>query len=533
MYACTGCGAALKFDIESQKMKCDFCDSIIEPKTIKKSSEEASDFETNIFSCSQCGGEIYTIDSDLTGFCSYCGSNMSFLSRIAKLEKPKKIIPFKKTKDACIKSYDELVKGAVFAPKEYKDETYLDGFRGIYMPYWLFHAKQNNRFQMKGKRSYCSGKYDYVDYYDLEAQLQMNYPNFRHDASELFPDDSSERIEPFDLKEAEDFSDVYLCGFYGETQDTKPEEYYPYVESIINEQSYEKVKEVWSHLDLTKPSDLRTIFKTEFEETKMIMLPVWFLSFRHGKRVSYATVNGQTGKAAAMIPVSVWKFLLGILVTTLPLWGLLNLFFSVKPEVLMVIISYFAMFGMFMYANMLRMVVATNIGFSNRDELILSERRERKLVNLLSEKDGISTGEGICLAALIVYLFLLPCFRLTGIDTYADIMWLLTSRFVLLLVSFTCMIVSFVPLAKSVFAYGICVQSRIPVRPAFLCGFLSVVFGFAVEVVHPASDYYYYGFVAIACVTLILMFLDLIHCHNITSTRPLPQFAHKGGDDRG
>lgn len=47
---------------------------------------------------------------------------------------------------------------------------------------------------------------------------------------------------------------------------------------------------------------------TECKEAASAMLPVWFLSYRNKDRVAYATVNGQTGKVAADIPVDSRKF---------------------------------------------------------------------------------------------------------------------------------------------------------------------------------------------------------------------------------
>ncbi len=65
---------------------------------------------------------------------------------------------------------------------------------------------------------------------------------------------------------------------------------------------------------------------TECKEAASAMLPVWFLSYRNKDRVAYATVNGQTGKVAADIPVDRRKFLLGSFLLAIPVFLLLNLF---------------------------------------------------------------------------------------------------------------------------------------------------------------------------------------------------------------
>ena len=58
------------------------------------------------------------------------------------------------------------------------------------------------------------------------------------------------------------------------------------------------------------------------------MFPVWFMSYRNGDRVAYATVNGQTGKAVADLPVDIRKFIGGSLLLAVPVFILLNLFLT-------------------------------------------------------------------------------------------------------------------------------------------------------------------------------------------------------------
>ncbi len=131
MYKCPGCGVGLKFDISTQQLKCDYCGNSYPPVEAEESSKSAREFETNVFICSQCGGEIYTQDSDITGRCSYCGSDMIFENRIKRMTRPEKIIPFQKTKNYCKDRYKEMAKRAIFAPKQMRDEEQIDQFRGI------------------------------------------------------------------------------------------------------------------------------------------------------------------------------------------------------------------------------------------------------------------------------------------------------------------------------------------------------------------------------------------------------------------
>lgn len=62
------------------------------------------------------------------------------------------IIPFQKTKEQCKEAYARRMKHSIFAPKELRDPSYIDSFRGIYMPYWAFYISQKGSLSLDGKR---------------------------------------------------------------------------------------------------------------------------------------------------------------------------------------------------------------------------------------------------------------------------------------------------------------------------------------------------------------------------------------------
>ena len=63
------------------------------------------------------------------------------------------------------------------------------------------------------------------------------------------------------------------------------------------------------------------------------MFPVWFMSCRtdDDKRISYAAINGQTGKVAADVPIDFRKYIIGSLLLAVPVFLLLTFFFTLTP----------------------------------------------------------------------------------------------------------------------------------------------------------------------------------------------------------
>ena len=207
MLSCPNCGGNLKFDIPSQQLSCEHCHTLFDPYDFdgKTSDAEESktfdgDYEVTIFTCPQCGGEILSTDNAAAGFCSFCGASTILYSRISHEKRPNYIIPFQKTKEQCKEAYARRMKHSIFAPKELRDPSYIDSFRGIYMPYWAFYISQKGSLSLDGKKTSRRGDYIITDHYALTGDLDAYYKGLSYDASSSFDDNISEELAPYNLK---------------------------------------------------------------------------------------------------------------------------------------------------------------------------------------------------------------------------------------------------------------------------------------------------------------------------------------------
>ena len=81
----------------------------------------------------------------------------------------------------------------------------------------------------------------------------------------------------------------------------------------------------------------------------MALFPVWFLTWRDKDRVAYAVVNGVNGKIAADMPVDKKKYLIGSLITAVPLIALLLLLPTIKASSLMTLSIFIGLAVSFIY----------------------------------------------------------------------------------------------------------------------------------------------------------------------------------------
>lgn len=407
MFSCPNCGGNVTFDIPSQQLACGFCHEHFDPYSFEDKTSDAGetvssegDYEVTVFTCPQCGGEILSTDNAAAGFCSFCGASTILYRRISRERRPNYVIPFKKTKEDCKQAYTALMKHAVFAPKELRDPKFIDSFRGIYMPYWAFYITQKGDMALPATREYRQGNYIIKDYYTLEGELDAYYKGISYDASSSFDDSISETLAPYDLKGMKAFTPAYLSGFYADTADVAPSVYQSDAEQISTEESVKKLRHesAFSGYSISEPNAARALCtKTEYVDSTM--LPVWFMSYRKNNRVAYVTVNGQTGKIAADIPIDPKKYLLGSFLLSIPLFVLL-LFFTLLPKTLAGVTIALAAFALILYAMEMAKIQKKESGSDDRGKLY------RKRIRPNVPPDTTDTGSPIGYAAPVAAILI-------------------------------------------------------------------------------------------------------------------------------
>ena len=348
MVHCPSCGAGLRFEIETQQMYCDHCLGHFHPAELyDKLSDDAKTektFDSFVYVCPSCGGEIQTTDkNDAVGFCPYCGGASMIYDKIRKEWKPDFLIPFQVTKEQCKQLYCDEVKKHPFVSKKYRDAQLIESFRGIYMPYCEMGGTLSGTVKLRAdSHEQNVGNYNYeTRRYDVKGQAEFTVAGgASHDASVAFDDHLSERLEPFDKRSQRRFAPGYLCGFYAEAGDIEAGDYAMLAREDMKDalytamQSDPEMKKALNSKDLRlKKHDPEDSLPVEVNVGRRMLYPVWFMSYRRGNKITYATVNGQTGKVAADLPLSPLRILLAALGCAAVIFGLLFLASQFLPSI--------------------------------------------------------------------------------------------------------------------------------------------------------------------------------------------------------
>jgi len=316
IYKCTNCDAALKYNPSLRLLECDNCCSVFRVEDVTPYEEEgevvqtspsstddwdewdntddSDTMECNIYSCTACGAELAVNGVEASTFCAYCGQPTIVFNRVSKEKRPKYIIPFQFEKEQAIEAIREKLNKGFFVPKDIKNFE-VERVRGIYVPFWKFDLYYHDKQYLRG--TVGSGKHRKTRYFYREAEA--DFKGITADASRQLSDESSQRLEPFDLTRLRPFDVGYMTGFYADTYDVDRNE----TEKIALSRAMELYNtEVKKSVRASNISILSTAPETRVNNVEYIMLPVWFMTFRYLNEAYTILVNGQTGKIIGAVP---------------------------------------------------------------------------------------------------------------------------------------------------------------------------------------------------------------------------------------
>lgn len=529
MYECPNCAANLKYDIRRQQLFCEYCETSMDPYAFQKNqdAEENDFYEVTVFTCPQCGGELLTEDTTISTFCSYCGGATILDSRISKEKRPAYIIPFSQTKEHCKTAYAKFVRKAFLAPKELKDPKYIERFRGIYMPYWVYSFRKNGEATFHGKGE-DSKNWQVTNHYDVKCPVHADYDDIAFDASSTFYDNLSHTIAPFNMHYKKPFTPSFLSGFYADSNDVDSSVYQKEAEELV-------LHDIADHLnkndglskykvgDLLKESSMTDTLKPEIAKAELSLLPVWFLSYRNKDRVAYAVVNGQTGEVAADLPIEVRKLFLSSLLLTLPIFLLFNLLFTFTPPVFLGICSVIASIFAILANNM------------TTDILLKESVDDWRLLKMqvLEQKRQKKKMRDFLFCTLLVFLelpFLIGAlFAL--ITSGLSIVLLIVA--VIVFLGYLLSDLKALRKPADIYFVNLDLYEHYWRKKLFvvLTPVPAIVISLITILVNPVSDLWYYGYGLLCIGILIACICNIINCHNILTTRKMPQLGKRGGDE--
>ena len=535
MFSCPSCGGKIIFDIDRQKPVCEYCSTAFNVEDLGPGiTQNVTTYETSVYVCKNCGTEVTSPDNQVVSFCSFCGSESILEERTASIHSPETILPFRVSKKEMHQKYADALKGVRYLPKDFKDPKRIDSMRGIYMPYWAIAADFQPRLDFKVTSvTSLPSNYERVNDYTGSFSCRTK-TRFLTDASSALDDTVAAQIEPFSEEDAVPFHPAYLAGFYADKADVPPEKYMAQVNEKARKDAVRAIKAACPD----KEADIRILPTVRDEKSPLIimpedredyeaslvpaslrdyheaLMPVWFLTHRSKKRVSYTIANGANGKFYTDLPVDQPKFWLVTAGIAAVLFALLSLIFFLRPQTALVLSIFVVALTMQAFRSELVEFVIHETHLLDLGATQTSPDALQKTRKKIRERKSNKTAAVVMTWVFIGFfgfLFLIPDawgFSAFAFCTYSVIVGAFQLHAI---IKDTRKLHSTLLMIVGIAAY------------------VTIIAGIVLLIVKPVSDLWFYGGCLFCLLGALALSAMMIHCYNLKASRPLPQYFRREG----
>ncbi|MFN3557315.1 MAG: hypothetical protein ACK4VN_15250 [Bacteroidales bacterium] len=334
-FACTSCGADLKFTPGTTLLKCAHCGNENEiPQTevqieeldfhafLEKKAEEQPELTQHFVKCDNCGATSTLEPHIRSASCPYCSTPLVVENaHDEKVIQPRLILPFKLTKEQAREQFKKWISKLWFAPNKLKKATLnFDHFKGVYIPYWTYDTDTQTAYTgQRGDHYYVTVPYTVVEngktVRKTRTERRTRWSFTSGSVNEHFDDilvvatrSLSEKhiyeLEPWDMENLANFERSYLSGFITEKYQIGLEEGFDIAKSIAK-------RTIDNSIRRQIGGDVQRILtsSTRYDNItfKHLLLPVYVSAYRFKKKLYQFIVNGRTGEVQGERPWSIAK----------------------------------------------------------------------------------------------------------------------------------------------------------------------------------------------------------------------------------
>jgi ribosomal protein L37AE/L43A len=265
------------------------------------------------YRCESCGADIVAESrTGITVRCHYCHNPVVLMPAISGEYAPDAIVPFTITREAAVESFRKYTSRHRFTRRAFFDEANIEKLTGVYLPYFAVDAYLEGEFTAEAERrhSFSQGNATITDHqvFALYRRTRFFIDDYAIEAlTQALSAKIVNCVQPFDLTKLAPFDYRYLVGFQAERRDLGAEELEGRMQADFASITTRIVTADFRSLgydSMPRPST-RSLTVTS-SERKYCLLPVWLFTYldRAKGKTYYYAVNGQSGEASGILPVS-------------------------------------------------------------------------------------------------------------------------------------------------------------------------------------------------------------------------------------
>lgn len=340
-FACTSCGADLKYKPGTQHLSCEYCGAANEIPELDAPVDEL-DFYAHLESletkedstsetyvkCENCGASS-TLEPHVTSaLCPYCSTPLIMeQAQSETVIQPKSLLPFKLNKNEAQAEFKKWVSKLWFAPADLKKASlHFDHFKGIYIPYWTYDTDTFSKYiGQRGEHYYVTETYTTTEngktvtktrqvqktrWYPASGSVSRAFDDILVAATQSLPQKQLYKLEPWDLENLVPYDKSFLSGFISEKYQIGLKEGFDVAKDIAENQIREDVRR-----DIGGDEQRIIKINTQWDNItfKHLLLPVFVSAYRYKEKLFRFLVNGRTGEVQGERPYS-WIKIAGLVI---------------------------------------------------------------------------------------------------------------------------------------------------------------------------------------------------------------------------
>lgn len=322
-YKCPGCGNFLRFDPDSQKLKCEYCGftrDLPEPEAPMEicytplSEQGYEDWgETKCIKCAECGAQTILSKYQTTTVCPFCGAPNIVESDELPGLKPNAILPFRLSETKAHESLHKWMKKKFLAPSDLRKLSKTAKMSGIYVPAWTFDTYVTATYRARFGEHYTvtvgSGKnrrtVTHTRWYTVSGSIDNNYNDIVVEAGERLTQPQVKKLGGFDTLNSVKYNPDCLAGYSAERYDTSLDEGWKTAQDIIVDELKAMVRNRYPSADVVDYINVYPIYNDV--RFKYVMMPIWVSAYRYKGKDYGFVVNARNGKTIGKAPLSAIK----------------------------------------------------------------------------------------------------------------------------------------------------------------------------------------------------------------------------------
>ena len=331
-WACESCGAAMQFTVGADALSCPYCGHrqgiAAAPRQVREhpfgelaqlpAKPMAVPGGVRTFVCPGC--RAVTESDALSDRCQFCATPLVADASLTERVVPEAVVPFALDRDAAREALRRWTSSRWFAPSSLKKVSEAETFKGTYLPHWTYDS--DTRSDYRGER----GDYYYVtETYQVSVNggtetrtrqvrrtrwrrangtVQRSFDDMLVAGTTTVPKKLMDKLTPWPLDQAVPYQQEYLAGFQTLRYDVEPESGLETAKQRMNEVIKEDCREDIGGDEQRVHEFVTSYYATTF---KLLLLPVWYLTYLHAGKPLQVMVNARTGEVIGERPYSAAK----------------------------------------------------------------------------------------------------------------------------------------------------------------------------------------------------------------------------------